>query len=131
MTPVKSVAVANDAAGRYAVGPSKYPERTTQSVGKLAGEPVLPHDDTLVKVAPLRSAPVRLLPANVAFARLAPLRSVDDRFVLAKVAFVRLALLRSVDDTFALVNRALAKFTPEKFTVLISAPVRLAVGPTK
>ena len=111
LTPVKSVAVANDAAGRYAVGPSKYPERTTQSVGKLAGEPVLPHDDTLVKVAPLRSAPVKVVPAKMALVRSAPIRFVVDRF--APTIF------------------ALERFTPEKFNVLRSAPVRLAVGPTR
>ena len=73
--------------------------------------PVLPHDATLVNVAPLKFVAVRFAPAKVALARFAPAKFVLVRFALAKVA--------PVITTFC------------KSNVLRFAPVRLAAGPIR
>lgn len=110
LTPVRLVAGAKDIAGKNAVGPSRYPAIIFQFAGRLAGVPVLPHDETLVNVAVPSLVPVRFVPAMVAPLRLAPLRSVDVRFVRMKFVSLRFVF---------------CKLKERK-----SAPVRLTVGPT-
>ena len=97
--------------GNNAVGPSKYPVTNRQLSGRLAGQPSLPHDATLVNVALLKFVSFRFAPANVAIVRFAPVKFVPVRFVLTKVAPVMTAFCKS--------------------NVLRFAPVRLAVGPIR
>ena len=93
--------------------------------------PVLPHDATLVNVAPLKFVAVRFAPAKVALVRVAPAKFVLVRFAPAKVALVRVAPAK-----FVLVRVAPAKFAPVmttfcKSNALRFAPVRLALGPIR
>ena len=71
----------------------------------------MPHDATLVNVAPLRLVEVRFAPAKVVLARLVPAKFVLVRFAPAKFAPVMTEFCKS--------------------NVLRFAPVRLAVGPIR
>ena len=100
-----------------------------QLVGSALGVPVIPPEETLVRVAPVSMAPVSRAPVRLAPVRLAPVRLAPGTPARVRSAPVRSAPVRSALVKLVPMSLALARWALPKWPLVKSHQLKFTLFP--
>src|SRR3990167_5239941 len=113
-------------AGTSAGALERTAQRSSRIIVRIAPLRFAPVRIAPVRFAPVRFAPVRFAPLRFASVRIAPVRFASVRFAPLRFASVRIAPVRFASVRFAPLRFASVRFAPVRFAPLRFASVRFA-----